>query len=261
MQDIINFLNYVNSTCWQDNTSFYKLEQIAQQVFFDITKNKTKQKKLYRLGGQTGSGKTTQLLFAVENYLTLKKQNPVVIGVRTCSKYHPRYEQIKTKVDKSLLREKTNGFALKCLGLVLNKLINNGYLIVLDLTFLDIPFEQFLLNMLTKNNYDIEYHIMAVNKQISNNFVNKRYLQTGRVIYKQSATYFNKVINKGLKYITLNDNKSNCYVWSVFSLLPVFNGAVCNCFKSYLKHKQIIMPLTYTEHQLKYAKLFFLLFN
>ena len=62
MQDITNFLNYVNTTCWQDSTSFDKLEKIAQQVFFDITTNKTRQKKLYRLGGQTGSGKTTQLL-------------------------------------------------------------------------------------------------------------------------------------------------------------------------------------------------------
>ena len=73
MQDIKDFISYVNTTCWQDNTSFKTLEKIAQQVFFDITKNKTKQKTLYRLGGQTGSGKTTQLLFAVENFLSVKK--------------------------------------------------------------------------------------------------------------------------------------------------------------------------------------------
>ena len=209
---------------------------------------------LYRLCGQTGSGKTTQLLTSVEKFIDEQKLNPVVLGVRSCAEYHPNYEYFKQNFPAGELREKTNGFALKCMSYVLKLLIENGYMILFDITLLDPIFEQYVLNLLKQNGYDVEYHILAVNREISDSFIVKRFNSSGRVIYKSSAEYFYKILPIGLKYICENDKENTCYVWSAFDLEPVYYGKIKGCYDKFIQAQREIRDLVYSEDDLRNSK-------
>lgn len=254
MDKFINIINYVKTTCWIDNTDIDVIISQAKKVFNDITKEKTKIKKIYRLCGQTGSGKTTQLLSSVEKFINEQELNPVIIGVRSCAEYHPKYDELKQTVPVGELREKTNGFALKCMSYVFKLLIENGYMVLLDITLLDPIFEQYILNILKEHSYDIEYHILAVNKQISDDFIAKRLKLTGRIIYKSSADYFYKILPIGLKYICENDDINNCYVWNAFDLEPVYYGKIENCYNVFIETQNEIREFNHTEDELRNAK-------
>lgn len=254
MKHYEKIIEYVNSSCWPDDTPTNLVIDKAKEVFNTITAEKTKKKFLYRLCGQTGSGKTTQLLGAIEKVVEVQNLNPVVLGVRTCATAHPKYEQFKHNFPAGELREKTNGFALKCMTYVLKLLIENGYMIILDVTLLDPIFEKFVLDLLNNNNYIVEYHVLAVNKMISDVFIEKRLKTTGRIIYKSSSDYFYQILPIGLKYITDNDLKGFCYVWNAFDLDPVFKGKICKCFHEFIKAQSEIKTLKFPEEELKKSK-------
>jgi len=254
MERFTKFIEYANSTSWKDNTDPSVIIEQAKKVFNDITEGKTQMKKLYRLCGQTGSGKTTQLLTSVEKITVEQNLNPVVLGVRSCAEYHPDYEYFKQNFPAGELREKTNGFALKCMGYVFKLLIENGYMVLLDITLLDPVFEGYVLSLLQENNYDVEYHILAVNREISDSFIIKRMNSTGRVIYKSSADYFYKILPVGLKYICENDNTNTCYIWNAFDLEPVYYGKISGCFDKFIDAQSEIRELVYSEEELRNSK-------
>ena len=56
MEDYNKILDYVNSTCWLDNTETAVIIKKAHEVYNTIIQGKTRKKFLYRLCGQTGSG-------------------------------------------------------------------------------------------------------------------------------------------------------------------------------------------------------------
>ena len=254
MENFNKIINYVKSSCWADDTDTEVVIKKAKEVFSSITLGKTKKRYLYRLCGQTGSGKTTQLLGAVEKVVSTKSLNPVILGVRSCAEAHPKYEYFKNNFPHGELREKTNGFALKCMSYVLKLLIENGYMIILDITLLDPIFEEFVLQLLKENNYTIEYHILAVNKTISDIFIQRRLKTTGRVIYKSSSDYFYHILPIGLKYITEHDTNNSCCVWNAFDLDPVFMGKICNCYTAFIKSQDEIKEFKHSESDLLDAK-------
>lgn len=254
MKNFEKIIEYVKDTCWFDDTETDVIIHKAHDVFNSLISGKTKKKFLYRLCGQTGSGKTTQLLDAVQKVINDDKLNPVVLGVRTCAEAHPKYEYFKANFPAGELREKTNGFALKCMSYVLKLLIENGYMVLLDITLLDPVFEEFVLNLLNTNDYEIQYHVLAVNKSISDMFIEKRLKSTGRIIYKSSADYFYQILPVGLKYITEHDKKNNCFVWNAFDLEPVFEGKICDCFETFIKSQNEFKEFKYSEDELKNSK-------
>ena len=253
MDNFNKIVEYVKTTCWQDDTETDVVISQAKKVFESMVVNKTKKKFLYRICGQSGSGKTTQLLSSLEKMLN-EQYNPVVLGVRSCAEAHPKYEYFKSNFPSGELREKTNGFALKCMSYVLKLLIENGYFILLDITLLDPIFEEYVLSLLKANNYIVEYHILAVNKEISNSFINKRFKDIGRIIYQSSADYFYDILPVGLKYICLNDKVNSCYVWNAFDLEPVYRGKVSNCFKKFMLAQKEIKKLSHSEDELRQSK-------
>ena len=254
MEFFNKFIEYVKTTCWFDDTETSIVISQAEKVFNVMIENKTRSKILYRLCGQTGSGKTTQLLSAVEHVTLDLNLNPVVLGVRSCAEYHPKYEEFKKNFPAGELREKTNGFALKCMGYVLKLLIENGYMILLDITLLDPIFEEYVLNLLKVNNYIVHYHILAVNKTISDEFIVKRFKSSGRVIYKTSSDYFYEILSKGLKFICENDDKNNCFIWNAFDLEPVYFGKISKCYDIFIKTQNEIKDFIYTEDELRNSK-------
>ena len=254
MEKYNKLIDYVKTTCWFDDTDTSVIIEQAHKVFNEMIKDKTKLKVLYRLCGQTGSGKTTQLLASVEKVIDETGLKPVVLGVRSCAEAHPKYEEFKKNFPAGELREKTNGFALKCMSYVLKLLIENGYMILFDITLLDPVFEEYVLDLLKENNYDVKYHILAVNKSISNNFIQKRFNQSGRVIYKASADYFYEILPVGLKYICENDKINNCFIWNAFDLEPVYFGKIQDCFEKFSKAQNETKDFLYNEDELRNSK-------
>ena len=137
---------------------------------------------------------------------------------------------------------------------VLKLLIENGYMVLLDITLLDPIFEEFVLSLLKENLYDVEYHILAVNKEISDSFIEKRLKETGRVIYKSSADYFYKILPIGLKYLCENDKLNNCYVWNAFDFEPVYYGKISQCLEDFKQAQSEIRELINSEEELRKAK-------
>lgn len=254
MERYEKLVEYVKTTCWADDTEIDVIINQAEKVFNKMVENKTKRKMVYRLCGQTGSGKTTQLLTSVEKFIGERNLNPVILGVRSCAEAHPKYEYFKNNFPAGELREKTNGFALKCMSYVLKLLIENGYMILLDITLLDPEYEKFVLDLLKENNYKVEYHILAVNKEISDNFIIKRFNSSGRVIYKASADYFYQILPIGLKYICENDDVNNCYIWNAFDLEPVYYGKISDCYDKFISAQSKIKEFIYSEDELRDAK-------
>lgn len=247
-------IKYVKSTCWQDDTDTNVIVSQAHKVFNEISSGKTKQKILYRICGQTGSGKTSQLLSTFEKINVEKNINPVILGVRTCAEVHPRYEEFKTSFPSGELREKTNGFALKCMSYVLKLLIENGFMVILDMTLLDPIYEAFVLQLAKENEYTVNYQILAVNNSISAQFIEKRYKDTGRIIYQSSADYFNQILPIGLKFICETDTENNCCVWNAFDKTPVYCGKVCNCYSEFEKSRKEIRDFEFSEDELRQSK-------
>lgn len=259
MKEYLKIIDYVNHSPWKDDSDIKTIIDSAKKVYKDITFNKSRGKLLYRLCGQTGSGKTSQLLAAFEEYMKQKEIDPIVLGVRTCYKYHPQYEELLRIYGKNNIREATNGFALKCMSYVLKLLIENNFIILLDITLLSPEYEKYVLDLLNKNNYVVNYHIMAVNNDISDIFIKKRYLETGRVVSNESKEYFNYILEIGLKYLCENDLKNMCYVWNAYEKEYKYKGNIKDCFNVFIEQKKLKQDFIYSEEELRQAKLKILL--
>ena len=257
------FLDYCDKTIWKDDISSDILENLSQKAFEDMKKDKTKSKKLYRIAGQSGSGKTTQVLYAINEVLNDSKINPVVIAVRNFATYHPHYQELLKEFGKGEIREKTNGFALKLLCLTLCKFVKNGYFIVMDITLLSKEFEAIVLELLQQNDYQIEYLIMSVPKEVSDYFIQKRMEkqsgESNRIVYKSSSEFFYFVLEEGLAFLVENDPCSMTTIWSAYSKEPVFYGKMKRCYRSFEEYRAIVDDLFYPEEELRQSKLEFLL--
>jgi aminoglycoside phosphotransferase (APT) family kinase protein len=193
-----------------------KFEQIAQIAYQAITQDveffptEVRIPHLVRLVGQSGSGKTTQLYEAVKNNIA---HGFVHVAVRHFARFHPEYEQIKNKFGENLLREKTNGFALLLLFRVLEKLIDNNYSILLELTVLDPRFELYLAQLFEQK-YRTLYNVLAVPKELSDEFIMKRQQQSGRVVTQTSSEYFFDMLNQSLRQVAYCEQ---AVLWNAYS--------------------------------------------
>lgn len=255
MDTFAEILKYIDGqTPWQDNTSKNVIISQAKKAFLDLTLNKQKGKALFRICGQTGSGKTTQILQALKKCFDDKNMNILIIGVRDFAIYHPQYNQLLKTYGQGEIREKTNGFALKCLTYCLQLILKNHYMLVLDMTLLDPIYEKFILEMERKYNYKTTYHILAVNQQISNAFLQKRMLLSGRIVYSQSADYFYRVLNTGFKFICDNDELSDCFVWTAQDIDCVKFDKVQNCYDVFLQNQIRLDNPKFDENEMLQSK-------
>lgn len=218
---------------WADDTAPEIVIQKAKLAVADIVagRNYTRVKRTYRLAGQSGSGKSTQLLPTILKVEEGKGNTPVVIAVRTFAKYHPRYDELTATLPAGTIREATNGFALKCTCAAYAMLLQQGYLTVLDLTIMDHWFESFMLSQVQSNNYDAEYHILAVNKDLSISFIEKRRKdinspEHGKIVNASSIDYWYGALPRGIKFLSENDARNNCFIWTAYSMQPLYHGTL-----------------------------------
>lgn len=254
-------IGYINKSMWKDDTEESLIAQIAQDYVNSLPESLKKEKLLHRVCGQSGSGKTTQLVKSLSK--VYKKNNVEVcyIAVRTFSSLHPNYESLLKKYEKQHIREKTNGFALKCLIYALKLLFRAGFLIVLEITLLQKVFEKLILKLAKTNNYKVMFHMLAVSPSISNMLLEKRnrlansQFETGRLTYKKSSSYFNKLLPKSFKFLARqNICEANIIIWNAFDIFPCYFGNIKLSKKIFVKNRKVKKPFAFSEKDLVEAK-------
>jgi hypothetical protein len=206
-------------------------ESLADRAFNDLTRGKRRAKLLIRLAGQSGSGKSTQLLPAAMEMFKARNIDPIHIAVRVFAPYHPFYEDIK-RLDESRVRENTNEFALSLLFLTVIKLIGDDYPVILEINLLDPSFEEGITMLLLERGYEFDIHLLAVGKQTSDSFIEKRathsLVEGGRYVSGKSSDYFYNSIPIALDCLRSKCPECGLVLWSAFDIDPVFVGRVCD---------------------------------
>ena len=146
--------------CEKNLQSSVPLSEIVQANVSDIKSQSNP--ILIRVVGQSGSGKSTQLIPALEDIL--KKISYIKINVGKFAPFHPEYTKWQ-KLSPELMREKTNGFALRALILFYRNCIENHVNILCDMTLLEPEIEHYLMMLAKKHGYQIQLHVLCVPKK------------------------------------------------------------------------------------------------
>lgn len=258
------FEHFESAFCWPCDVPNKQIFEIAKKNYPSLTENKTKNRFLIRQAGQSGSGKTTQLLPATNAYFEKKHMNPIHFAVREFAGLHPNFEQIVREFGKQEMREKTNGFALKCLLISLMFAIEDGFDISFEVTLLSHEFEDFILKAMKKNNYNCLYFVLAVNKEISNYFINQRKLSKGgaesnRIVYASSSNYFDTAISDEIEYYSKNHAEIPVIIWDATHELPIFDGTFKDCTTAFFEAKKNTSHEFLDEQKLRDAKINYVL--
>lgn len=212
-------------------------EKISDYIFNELTANKKSSKSpfMFRTGGQSGSGKTTQLMPSINHIIEKNGLDFINISVRTFSKLHPKYDELLAEFGAGMIREKTNGFALLMLFRTLERLINNKYNILLEVTLLDNYFEKYLFKLAKTKRYNVHFHILSVPREKSDSWIEKRKMvsktEGNRVVLKSSSNFFFDILPIALGKIVFYKfwNKNDkIFLWNGFDLKPVLIGKVKN---------------------------------
>lgn len=229
----------LKKTPWENETQFDKIFELGKIEFNKLKIGATKKRVFIRLCGQSGSGKTTQLLPSISNAFNLKGERPVVLAVRNFAPLYPNLETLEKTCPRGEIREKTNGFALRCLLVTLFFLVEEGIEIIYDVTILQPEIEKHILKLIKKNRYKQVFNILAINPKQSDLFILKRCSdatnpEKGRKIYSSSQEYFKKSLVSGLKFLSKRTN-AVAIIWTAYDNSPVFFGNVKNCFKIFVE--------------------------
>ena len=212
---------------WQIQDSDY--QKILPKVLSDFTLGKSKQKIFYRIAGLSGSGKSTQLLPAVTAKFESLKLDPVLTAARIFVPYHPYAAEIEQEFGSENLRENTNEFSTIMLFLTVMALIKQGYAIILDVSFFNPLFEQALMATLAKHGYEAHIELMAVSKEITEGFIQKRassttHTEKKRKVNRHTTEVFYKCTLDSLDYYNKNYPDTHINLWSAWDLEPVYSG-------------------------------------
>ena len=216
---------------------------------------------LIRVAGQSGSGKSTQLIPALEN--VLKGQNYVKINVGAFAPFHPKYQEWQQK-DPALVREKTNGFALRALLLFYRYCVEHNVNILFDMTLLEPEIEHYLMGFAKQNGYQIQLHVLCVPKKVSNLFIRKRYAQTGRYVSTYSTDYFFNALAPALKSLVNQrffDKTDSVFMWTHYHSRPIkktsfFNPYITTILMKNRRNRRIKRANALLKAKITYLNLF-----
>ena len=212
--------------CSEEYLDCFPLEDILAKGQFNLTPSL--KPFLIRVAGQSGSGKSSQLTTSLVD--ALKKTSYILLNVARFSVFHPLYADLKEK-HFDLLREKTNGFALRQLLLFYEYCITNRINILLDITFLEPEIENYLMSLAKQNGYRIQIHLLCVPKKVSNSFIKKREKQTKRVVAQKSSDYFFNILTPSLKNLVQQpffEKDDKIILWSHCFFRPLYSSALSN---------------------------------
>ena len=263
LKDFEEILNHLKTFSWDCDIQDEIIFEIAKNNFSELIKDKTQNKNMIRLVGQSGSGKTTQLMPSARAYFESKNMSPIRFAVRDFAVLHPHYSELLNKFGKEQIREKTNGFALRCLLMSVVFATESGYDILFEVTLLSKEFEDFIFNYLNKNKYKNLFLVLAVNKKVSDYFIEKRGKGIGseakRVVYKASSDYFENAVNEDIGYFSKNHGEERVIIWSAFEKKPVFDGYFKDAETIFFRTKKIASNDFQDEKSLCDAKISYLI--
>lgn len=206
------------------NLSFNEWQTLAEKAFFKKI-NKLNSlvplKSCIRLVGQSGAGKTTQLLPAIKCALQANKKTFVSLAVRDFVEFHPQLNEIKVQFGESLLREKTNAFALTLLTLVFQRCVEAHLPILIEMTLLSPLYEKFVHQVLAKEGYGCDYQCLAVSKAISDEWIHERFVATKRIVSKASSDFFFNTLRPAMELIRTFSLKNRAFIWGRSSQEPI----------------------------------------
>jgi len=201
---------------------------LSERAAADISKGKTKARKIIRLAGQSGSGKSSILLPAALEALEAAGINPIHLAVRTFAPYHPHYERIKAEYGADNVRENTNAFALTLLSYTLARLLAQGVYVLHEVTILGAPYENFWAGLLRENGYVADVHAIAMPKEVSDALIDQRAggsgNEAGRKVAQTSKDFFFRMVPESLEIFRDELPDGNITIWSATEPAPVFNG-------------------------------------
>lgn len=217
---------------------------------------------LIRVAGQSGSGKSSQFVPALQEIL---KDKPYIkINVGKFAPFHPNFKKWQ-KENPDQMRENTNGFALRALILFYKYCVENHVNIIFDMTLLEPEIDLYLMHLAKENGYKIQLHVSCVPKKVSDHFIRKRQIQTGRYVKPSSSLYFFKALAPCLKALThcdLFDKKDALILWSHLKTNPIKNthfnnGSVLRLLSTYQaqkKHLTVKNPNHLLKSKIKWIK-------
>lgn len=251
-----NMLRWVDArTPWPDETPAEMIFGKAQAAANSLAENCSRSQSVLRIAGQSGSGKTSQVLAALLEVANRRGERPCVVGIRSFVPFHPHYESLPKD---SSLRERTNGFCLKMLIAVLPLLLKKKVAVILDVTLLDSVFEKYVCGLLELYGYRASYHILAVPKRQSTLFVLKRFQESGRKVNAESAGYFNTMLPRSLKKLSIWHGGCHSTVWSAYEKQPVYTGSLSGSLEPFSQTRRTFKKPHYSAQELLEAKITFL---
>ena len=200
------------------------LTEQAFQKKVSLLKPSDTLKTCIRLVGQSGSGKTSQLLPAVKSALNACERTFVSFAVRDFVEFHPRLKEIREKFGESLLREKTNAFALTLLTLVFKRCVEAHLPILFEVTLLSPLYEDFIHQLLLKENYGCDYQCLAISKFVSDKWIQERFLKTQRVVSKNSSDFFFNTLRPAMELIKTFPLTNRVFIWSKNARKPIITS-------------------------------------
>jgi len=205
----------------------YDWETLTEQAFqkkVSLLKSAELLKTCIRLVGQSGAGKTSQLLPAVKSALDTCGKTFVSFAVRDFVEFHPHLKEIREKFGEALLREKTNTFALTLLTLVFKRCVEEHLPILFEMTLLSPLYEDFIHQLLLKENYGCDYQCLAISKFVSDERIQGRFLQTRRIVAKDSSDFFFNTLRPAMELIKTFPLTNRVFIWSKNARKPVITS-------------------------------------
>lgn len=215
---------------WQ--VSLEEYPAILARVVEDLTVAATRNRRLIRIAGLSGSGKTTQILPAVEAYCEERGYEPILMAARRFVEYHPHYAEIREFYGEENLRKMTDEFATIMLFLTLSELIRGGYDVVLDVTLLDPEMEGILLKMAEAAEYKMWILMIAVSPAVTEKYLSGRAWRHTR----ETELEFIRATARALEFYVASAPEMRIVLWSVYDLLPVYDGPVEKCLEVFDKY-------------------------
>jgi len=197
--------------------------ELCERAYLDLTERcgyPKASKFCIRLVGQSGSGKTSQLLPAVKAALEAQSQKYVSLAVRDFVLYHPNLSAIREHYDEGLVREKTNAFALTLLTLVLVRCIRAHLPILFEVTLLSPEYERFVHQCLSEEGYSCDYHCLAIDKAMSDAWIEARCRETHRVVSKRSSDFFFQTLQPAFESLQSVCMPNRVFIWDAYHTEP-----------------------------------------
>ncbi|MBR3248658.1 zeta toxin family protein [Candidatus Saccharibacteria bacterium] len=224
---------------WQVGINEYP--GIVKKVVEEFTLAATQNRHLIRIAGVSGSGKTTQILPAVEAYCKTRELEPILLAARRFVEYHPHYEEIREFYGDANLRKMTDEFSTIMLFLTLSELMRGGYDIVLDVTLLDPEMEGILLKLAGASEYEMLMLMIAVSPEVTEHYLAGRAWRHT----KETEKEFIRATSRALEFYAASAPEMRVVIWSVYDLLPVYDGVVKDClpvFADYSAREEMPKP-------------------